>query len=407
MELRRLLWGFIKYAPSFDRPGAERVGEATAAIEPWPHQIKAFQRMYEQWPPKLLIADEVGLGKTISAALLLRQAWLAGRAKRILTLAPKAVLKQWQLELREKFNLNWPIYDGNRLEWYESPALRGQNVRSVEPDKWHEAPIVLASSQLMRRSDRAREILEKAEPWDLIILDEAHHARRRSPGATRDRGPNALLRLMLGLREKTQGLILLTATPLQVHPVEVWDLLHLLGMPPEWSDAAFVRFYDLLAKPSPSHEEFELLARLFCAFEQRYGEVSVEAVQSAILVSRLKAKQLLQCLRDEAALPRRALSSKDRDSALRILRLNSPVGRLISRNTRDLLRRYYREGRISTRIVDREVDDRFLTMSDDESRIYALVETYIRETYNKASAATRTAVGFVMTIYRKRLASSW
>ena len=185
--------------------------------------------MYHQWPPKLLIADEVGLGKTIEAGLLLRQAWMAGRAKRILILAPKAVLKQWQLELREKFNLNWPIYDGHRLEWYASPALRGKNVKSVDTDKWHNEPIVLASSQLMRRTERAREILEQASPWDLVILDEAHHARRKSPGATNSRGPNALLRLMLGLRGKTQGLVLLTATPLQVHPVEVWDLLNLLG----------------------------------------------------------------------------------------------------------------------------------------------------------------------------------
>jgi len=407
VEQRRLLWGYIKYAPSFDRPGAERVGEATSAVEPWPHQIIAFERTYRQWPPKLLIADEVGLGKTITAGMLLRQAWLAGRAKRILILAPKAVLKQWQLELREKFNLNWPIYDGHRLERYESPALRGRNLRSVDPDKWHEEPIVLASSQLMRRTERAKEILENAKPWDLVILDEAHHARRKSPGATKSRGPNALLRLMLGLRGKTQGLVLLTATPLQVHPVEVWDLLNLLVMPPEWTDQAFVHFYEALAKPSPSHEEFELLSRLFRTFEMQHREISPEAVQAATQTSRLKALHLLRCLRDKATLPRRSLSAKDRDTALRILRQNSPVGRLISRNTRDLLRRYYREGRISTPIADREVDDRFLNMSDDERQIYELVETYIRDTYNKASAATRTAVGFVMTIYRKRLASSF
>lgn len=406
-ELRRMLWGYIKYAPSFDGPAAERVGEATAAIEPWPHQIKAFERMYRQWPPKLLIADEVGLGKTIEAGLLLRQAWLSGRAKRILILAPKGVLKQWQLELREKFNLNWPIYDGHRLEWYESPALRGKNVKSVDPDKWHDEPIVLASSQLMRRTDRAREILDQALPWDLVILDEAHHARRKSPGLAKSRGPNALLRLMLGLRGKTQGLVLLTATPLQVHPVEVWDLLNLLGMPPEWTDQAFVDFYDALAKPSPSHDEFESLSRLFRAFEARYGEVSAEIVQTSAHTTRLTAVRLLRSLRDEATMPRRSLSANDRDKALRILRQNSPVGRLISRNTRDLLRRYYKEGRISTPIADREVDDRFLNMSDDERHIYELVEVYIRETYNKASASTKTAVGFVMTIYRKRLASSF
>src|ERR1035437_5242435 len=292
-EKRRMLWGYIKYAPSFDQPGAERVGETTAAVEPWPHQIKAFERMYRQWPPKLLIADEVGLGKTIEAGLLLRQAWLAGKAKRILILAPKAVLKQWQLELREKFNLNWPIYDGHRLEWYESPALRGKNVRSVDPDKWHEEPIVLASSQLMRRTDRAKELLDKAAPWDLVILDEAHHARRKSPGATRSQGTNALLRLMIGLRGKTQGLVLLTATPLQVHPVEVWDLLNLLGMPPAWTDHAFVDFYDALAKPSPSQEEFESLSRLFRAFEVQYGEVSAEVVQAKNQITRMKATQLL------------------------------------------------------------------------------------------------------------------
>ena len=87
-----------------------RVGEITSAVTPWPHQVRAFERLYTDWPPKLLIADEVGLGKTIQAGLLLRQAWLAGRIKRILILVPKAVLQQWQIELREKLNLNWPIY---------------------------------------------------------------------------------------------------------------------------------------------------------------------------------------------------------------------------------------------------------------------------------------------------------
>ena len=111
---RSRVWSFIRHAPSLPN-GGESVGETTAAITPWPHQVKAFERLYRDWPPKLLIADEVGLGKTIQAGMLLRQAWLAGRAKRILILAPKAVLAQWQIELREKFNLNWPIYDGHKM----------------------------------------------------------------------------------------------------------------------------------------------------------------------------------------------------------------------------------------------------------------------------------------------------
>ena len=202
-ELRRLLWGFIKHAPALPN-GGERIGEATAAVTPWPHQIRAFQRMYDNWPPKLLIADEVGLGKTIEAGLLLRQAWLAGKAKRILILAPKAVLRQWQIELREKFNLNWPIYDGKRLVWYPSPAMRGHDWQFVESDKWHAQPFVIASSQLMRRESRADQLL-KAEPWDIVVLDEAHHARRRSGGVGPDVRPNKLLRLMRSAERPNPG----------------------------------------------------------------------------------------------------------------------------------------------------------------------------------------------------------
>ena len=167
------------------RTGGEQVGEATAAVVPWPHQARAFERLSASWPPRLLIADEVGLGKTVQAGLLLRQAWLAKRAKRILILAPKAVLGQWQIELREKFNLNWPIYDGRKLVWCPSPAMGGSRERHVARDEWHGEPAVITSSQLMRRGERAAELLEAAPPWDLIVLDEAHHARRRGAGSQR------------------------------------------------------------------------------------------------------------------------------------------------------------------------------------------------------------------------------
>ena len=226
---RALVWAYIRAAPTLADGGA-RVGEATSAVTPWPHQIRAFHRLYDAWPPRLLIADEVGLGKTIQAGMLLRQAWLSGRAKRILILAPKAVLGQWQVELREKFNLNWPIYDGQKLTWYPSPALFGAVERPVDRDAWHREPVVLASSHLMRRRDRAQALVSEAEPWDLVILDEAHHARRRGGGLGSDARPNHLLRLMRQLKSRTDGLVLLTATPMQVSPVEVWDLLDLLGV---------------------------------------------------------------------------------------------------------------------------------------------------------------------------------
>jgi SNF2 family DNA or RNA helicase len=406
-EIRRAVWGLVQHGPALAGLG-DRVGEATSIVTPWPHQVRAFDRLYGSWPPKLLIADEVGLGKTIEAGLLLRQAWLAGRAKRVLVLAPKAILRQWQVELREKFNLNWPIYDGQALRWYPCHALQDREERKVSKDDWHREPCVLTSSQLMRRVDRARELVEDAEPWDLVVLDEAHHARRKSLGALRDKGANQLLALMKQLRGRTQGLVLLTATPMQVDPVEVWDLLALLGLPDAWTEQAFLRFFDLAGHPNPSNEDLDWMARLFRASEATYGEMDLRTARRwAPTLGELSRKKVLKALRSGAKTDLKQLDHERRRAATRLMVASTPVAHRVSRHTRELLRSYYRAGKISTRIADRDVRDEFIDLSEPERRVLDAVEDYISTTYDAASAADRNAVGFVMTVYRRRLASSF
>lgn len=409
IDPRAIVWSYITKAPQIN-PLGERVGEATSAVTPWPHQIRAFKRMWNRWPPKLLIADEVGLGKTIQAGLLLRQAWLSGRAKRILVMAPASVLKQWQVELREKFNLNWPIYDGKVLSWYPSPGFQEDTIKPVSRNNWHKEPCVLVSSHLMRRQERAQELLVDAEPWDLVILDEAHHARRSGgvqTGVVRDRY-NRLLTLMQRLKDRTQGLVLLTATPMQVDPIEVWDLLKLFGLPPEWTAQDFLKFFDLVAKPAPSHEEMAYLSRLFRAIEREFGPVTEKfAKQFAPNQSSIKAKKILKALRSESTIPLRQLEASEREAAIKLMKANTPIQTLISRHTRELLRKYYEAGKISTPIARRDVQDVFIDLSPAERSVYDAVEEYISTTYNNATAGDRNAVGFVMTIYRRRLASSF
>ncbi len=404
-DARTVVWSYIAQAATAV-PGGERVGEATAAVAPWPHQVRAFERLYGQEQPRLLIADEVGLGKTIQAGMLLRQLWLAGRIKRALVLAPAALLRQWQLELREKFNLSWPIYDESRLVWLTARAQPQRAPDPVNRSEWHQQPFVIASSHLMRRSDRQKELCEDAEPWDLIILDEAHHARRSGAGGSNER-PNRLLQLMTRMRARTKGLVLLTGTPMQVHPIEVWDLLDLLGLPEAWSSANFLRFHDLIEKPNPDTSELSELARLFRASEEAYGPATVETVKTLGIASNIRARKVLSALRDDSDIPRRQLENEQRRAALKLMKRWSPIGRLISRNTRDLLRRYYKENKLAMRIAERVVEDRFIEMTPAERSLYEAVEDYISTTYRSAAAAKRTAVGFVMTVYRRRIASSF
>ena len=405
-DRREIVWSFIKQAPSLPGGGAQ-VGEATAAITPWPHQIRAFERLYDRWPPRLLIADEVGLGKTIQAGMLLRQAWLAGRAKRILILTPKAVLKQWQIELREKFNLNWPIYDDGKLSRYPSRASGDDSSREVGTNEWYQEPVVLASSQLMRRRERATTLLEDAEPWDLVVLDEAHHARRQSAKNAAEGRPNALLKLMRGLKDRTQGLVLLTATPMQVHPIEVWDLLNLVGLPAEWTAPAFLEFFEHVNDRNPSAAKVDQMAGLFQAVEREYGKTTRDTVEHMTDLRRIEAGKVLEALRDESTIPRRRLETGQRRAAVMVMRKQTPLRHLISRHTRELLRRYANAGMLSTPVPNRSVGDEFIEMSVPERELYEEVEAYISETYKKATGAARSAVGFVMTVYRRRLASSF
>lgn len=408
--LRSQFWERVRTAAS-DPNGGIWVGEATSPMEAWPHQRRAFLRMYGNGPghaPKLLIADEVGLGKTVQAGLLIRQSWMAGHLSRGLILAPANVCSQWQAELREKFALDWPIYDGQCFKRYD--VVTQTIVETpVSREEWHREPFVIMSSHLARRKDRRPELIS-ADPWDLLIVDEAHHARNKRSGNRVE--ANMLMRLLRDLKERTRGLVLMSATPLQTHALELYDLLSLLGFPPEWDAVSYERYFDALSQPNVGVDRFEECARLFRATEAFHGSLSDQegarlgGTRDAPL-SKLQPRRILTALRSQASIPRRQLSSADRSAAVRIMKRWTPVAALMSRHTRALLRRYQAEGRLAARIATRNVSDRFIEMEPAERDIYERTEEFLRETYANADQAQRNAVGFILTIYRKRLSSSF
>ena len=330
-------------------------------------------------------------------------------ARRILILAPAGLLIQWQNELYEKFNLNVPIYTGKQLVWRKLPFAAEPKQLPVSQHDWSRQPFVLASSHLVRRKERQAELLA-APHWDLIVLDEAHHARR-SGGVQNAYRPNTLLALLSELQPKTASLLLLTATPMQVHPVEIWDLLQLLGLPEKWnSSAAFLRYFEQVAHPNPSASEFEFLAEMFRITERTYGPIAPEYARRLLppSVSHVISHRILKALReDKASLQRRRLSADERKLALQVMQRVTPLRYLMARQTRHLLREYYRQGKLTSPIATRDPQDIAIDLSPQERALYEAVENYISQTYDKASLTARSAVGFVMTIYRRRLASSF
>ena len=211
------------------------------------------------------------------------------------------------------------------------------------------------------------------------------------------------------LKDKAKSLLLMTATPMQVAPVEIWDLLAILGIPPEWTDKAFQDHFESLAK-NPDDAELHRLASLFRANESAYGPIpdgEVDRVAGKYDLGPADRKNVLSALRSPSLIPLKRLSTTLRQGAIALLKLGTPIRARMSRHTRNLLREYHARGLIDSPIAERDVDDIAVEMSPQERAVYEAVEDYISTTYQAATPDKKTAVGFVMTVYRRRMASSF
>jgi superfamily II DNA or RNA helicase len=399
---------FEQLANLYQHPGCLDFCLKSIPISPWPHQIKILRRVAQKFPCSFLIADEVGLGKTIEAGLILRYLLVAKKVKRVLILAPASVQPQWQEELREKFNLHfWSYNQGTFKDPYGSQLTVNSQPLTTNP--WNTTNLILASSHLVRRSERMQQLLE-ANPWDLIILDEAHHARRKSP-QNREETPNRLLELMQQLKERTRSLILLSATPMQIDPIEVFDLLNLLELQGHWSYGDnFCNYFASLPTPADRYS-LEFWQQMSTDYFKRGGQPCSRLQGYLERTNRLLAYRIGDIWQrgDKLVNPKQYLADDAFITTSRqYLTVNTPLKDLMFRHTRDTLRQYYQRGLLNRDIPRREVQDNAITLEPHrEIPLYVAVSDYVRHFYRLAQKQNRKALGFLMTLYRKRLTSSF
>lgn len=194
---------------------------SSARVDLNPHQVDAAMFALRSPLSKgVLLADEVGLGKTIEAALVLSQRWWEQR-RNLLLIVPASLRKQWATELREKFSLPSTILDAKKLK---DIVASGQ----PSPIGRREGIIILSYEYAARIADTLRVI-----PWDLVVFDEAHKLRNVYKAAENSRA--AVLRGALAQRQK----LLLTATPLQNNLMELYGLVTIIDETYFGSEQAF------------------------------------------------------------------------------------------------------------------------------------------------------------------------
>lgn len=166
-----------------------------------PHQLYIAAEVANRYRPRVLLADEVGLGKTIEACLILHRLHLTGRAERILIILPESLVHQWFVELLRRFNLWFTLVD----------AAHCESVTAVdaEANPFDTEQLVICSTKTLLEHPRWAEAA-MATKWDLLVVDEAHHLEWTPERVS----PEYLL--VEGLTKKSHGLLLLTATPEQL-----------------------------------------------------------------------------------------------------------------------------------------------------------------------------------------------
>ncbi|NTV99829.1 MAG: DEAD/DEAH box helicase family protein [Oscillochloris sp.] len=197
----------------------------------WAHQKYFVRLAFEQHKrggARLVLADQVGLGKTVQLALAAKliALWSGGR---VLVVAPRTLLRQWQEEIWSLLQLPSAIWNGR--SWEDERGITYPEAGVAELARCPRR-VGIVSSGLVTQSPDASAVLVGLA-YDCVIVDEAHRARRRNLGQTHRNepaDPNNLLRFIRTLAPRTTSMLLATATPVQLDPIEAWDLLDALNL---------------------------------------------------------------------------------------------------------------------------------------------------------------------------------
>jgi ATP-dependent helicase HepA len=347
------------------------VSLSNARVDLKPYQVSVVHRVITEYPHRFLLCDEVGLGKTIEAAMIIKELRARDQARRVLILTPAGLLRQWQFELKTKFNETFSIYNKNTVRLLKDEG-------HVNP--WSARDSVITSHVWASWTElRRKEIM--AVDWDVVVIDEAHHARAQRQGTSIRR--TNLFRLVEGLIANKdflrRGALLLTATPMQLDLFELYSLVEMLN------PALFVSEGDFKTHLSSLTGLSQLVERL-----ETFGLPTDEN-------ERAEAQEQLERLLelDEETVTNLILRLPPEEIAAR-LRSRHRLSEVMLRNRK-----------ANVMVSQPRVAKRWeVSLSPAEEQVQRIMQKVFEEGWRLQEQTNQYAIGFLMVILQKLLASS-
>lgn len=408
------------------RENSDEVVPSAAVEEPvyrkefglWEHQKffieLAFREHKKDGGARFLLADQVGLGKTLQLAMSAKLMALYGD-KPVLIIVPKTLVWQWQDEMKTLLDMPSAVWTGAGWQDENGYFYQADSVRSILKCPRR---VGIVSQGLVSRKTEAADLLAQKD-FECVILDEAHRARRRN--STKDPNkhkadPNYLLQFINTITFKTKSLLLATATPVQINPIEAFDLINALSLP------TYKVMGDMY---SEWHKKPQLMLDMVCGKEP-YPESEItmwDIIRNPLPTKTTSAQDRVNRIRDRLDISDKtyvlpadyfsSLSGSKKDSIKTLYTTDefianyNPYIRHIVRRTRDFLENTINPSSGETYLKKILVE---LYGEGDDGAIP--LEGYLRQAYSKAQefcsllSSRVKAGGFMSTLILKRIGST-
>ncbi len=343
-----------------------------------PHQISVAHFLLQQPEARMILADEVGLGKTIEAGIYIKEMLARRLARRVLIISPASLASQWEFEMSNKFNLAFTRLTSQLFKQIDVDYQTGHYIHQKTGEEFTLCSVSLQFARLPQCSKKLLQI-----EWDIVIFDEAHHLRRYLANAKTELYRSTLaFELAEQLAEKSKNMLLLTATPIQLHSFDLYSLICVLNP---------YRF--------PNFDSFETerknLVLLNLVVKQLLNFTRISAFERSSLTY-----NILNFLPNynKSELDRNLTKKSFRQQLVSKLEKHHFLSDFVIRNRRKRAFPNHKIKRVA-QVID-------VTLTPEELQVYNKIHLYLAKIYSQNFEGTTTGMGFVMVILQKLLTSS-